>query len=681
MVPHNSTEWDVVDIAVVTQFPRQVREIENVWIPMPDGVRLAARIWLPNDAEADPVPAILEYLPYRKRDGTVERDHLTHPYFAGHGYAGVRVDMRGTGDSEGVCLGEYLAQEQDDAVAVIAWLAAQPWCAGKVGMIGISWGGFNGLQLAARQPPALKAVISLCSTDDRYADDIHFMGGCLLGEKLSWGATAFAIANTPPDPAIVGERWRQMWAERLEANGLWLLDWFRHQRRDAFYAHGSICEDYSAINIPVYAVGGWADGYTNPIFRMMEHLPGPKKALIGPWAHKYPHFAMPGPRIGFLQECLRWWDQHLKDIDTGIMAEPMIRAWIQEPAAPSATHTERPGRWVAETSFTAPGGQFISLYPGPKGLTADPQAQEILVKSPQNAGWTNSVWCGYGAVPDGPLDQNGELGLMAMFETDPFDDDLDLLGFPVFRAQAASDREQANIAVTLSAVHEDGTATLLTFGVFNLCHHASHAEPQPLVPGKPVPIQVQLNVLGQRITKGQRLRLGLSTSYWPMIWPSPQPAKLTLTDARLDLPVRTAKSIDETLAPFGPAEGAAPVETEILSEPHYSRTRAIDYATGAETLTVINSSGRARYQHTGTITHNHMTETFSIDPDDPNSATGHCRMTMAFERADWSAKIDADVKVEALRDVWRITAQLEATSGDDVVAKRDWQEDIPRDLV
>ena len=191
-------------LSIRNDFPRVVREIENTWIPMPDGIRLAARIWLPKDSEVDPVPAILEYLPYRKRDGTVERDHLTHPYFAGHGYAGVRVDMRGTGDSEGVCLGEYLRQEQDDCLAVIEWLAEQPWCSGKVGMIGISWGGFNGLQVAARRPDALGAVISLCSTDDRYADDVHFMGGALLAEKLGWGATAFAIAHTPPDPAYCG---------------------------------------------------------------------------------------------------------------------------------------------------------------------------------------------------------------------------------------------------------------------------------------------------------------------------------------------------------------------------------------------------------------------------------------------------------------------------------------------
>ena len=402
------------EILVRTDFPRKVREVENCWIPMPDGTKLAARIWLPEDAEADPVPAILEYLPYRKRDGTVERDHLTHPYFAGFGYAGVRVDMRGTGDSEGVCKGEYLLQEQDDCLAVIDWLASQPWCSGKVGMIGISWGGFNGLQVAARRPPALGAVISLCSTDDRYADDIHFMGGACLTDKLAWGATAFAIAHTPPDPAIVGERWRDMWKERLDGNGLWLLDWFRHQRRDDFYRHGSVCENYADIEVPVYAVGGYADGYTNPIFRMMEHLSCPRKALVGPWAHKYPHFATPAPRIGFLQECLRWWDQHLKGIDTGIMDEPMMRLWMQEPAAPSPHAVDRPGRWLDLPGWPHAGQKVKVLHVSPHGLHDNPAADiaPITLRSPETAGAAAQTWCIYGTGPDGALDQNHEAGRM-----------------------------------------------------------------------------------------------------------------------------------------------------------------------------------------------------------------------------------------------------------------------------
>ncbi len=591
----------MAEIAVRSDLPRKVREIENTWIPMPDGTKLAARIWLPEDAEDDPVPAILEYLPYRKRDGTVERDHLTHPYFAGHGYAGVRVDMRGTGDSEGVCLGEYLLQEQDDALAVIDWLAAQPWCSGKVGMIGISWGGFNGLQVAARRPSALGAVISLCSTDDRYADDIHFMGGAMLTDKLAWGGTAFAIANTPPDPAIVGERWREMWVDRLQANGLWFLDWVRHQRRDGFYAHGSVCEDWDAVQVPVYAVGGYADGYTNPIFRMMENLPGPRKALVGPWAHKYPHFATPEPRIGFLQECLRWWDQHLKGIDTGIMEEPMIRAWMQDPAPPSPQAIPRPGRWISVAGWPLADARTQVLHLTGSGLAdaPDPAPSPIRISSPETAGWTAQTWCIYGLDADGALDQTGEAGLMTAFETAPLDDDIEVFGFPEVRAQVASTKPQANLAAVLSMVAPDGTARLVSFGVLNLTHRASHAAPVPLPVGKPVDIRVQLNVIGQRIPAGYRLRLALSSAYWPMIWPSAEKPVLALTGATLVLPRHDAARDGPPLPTFGPAEGAAPLEAEELRPGRSSRTRSVDLATGVETTVWDMETGAHRHLHTG----------------------------------------------------------------------------------
>src|SRR5260370_4509389 len=175
---------------VKTEFPRAIREIAHIWIPLSDGTRLAARIWLPDDAEQNPVPAILEYIPYRKNDATATRDALMHPYFAGHGYAALRVDMRGSGDSDGILYDEYLLQEQDDALDALAWIAAQPWCTGNVGIIGKSWGGFNGLQIAARRPPELKAIISVCSTDDRYADDVHYIGGPVHPYRMQSRASA-----------------------------------------------------------------------------------------------------------------------------------------------------------------------------------------------------------------------------------------------------------------------------------------------------------------------------------------------------------------------------------------------------------------------------------------------------------------------------------------------------------
>jgi putative CocE/NonD family hydrolase len=669
------------DLTIRTDFPRTVREIENTWIPMPDGTKLAARIWLPEDAEADPVPAILEYLPYRKRDGTVARDHLTHPYFAGHGYAGVRVDMRGTGDSEGVCLGEYLQQEHDDALAIIDWLAAQPWCSGKVGMIGISWGGFNGLQIAALQPKALGAVITLCSTDDRYADDIHFMGGAVLTDKLAWGATAFAIANTPPDPAIVGDRWRAMWAERLENNGLWMLDWFRHQRRDDFYRHGSICEDYAKVKVPVYAVGGYADGYTNPIFRMMEHLSCPRKALVGPWAHKYPHFAAPGPRIGFLQECLRWWDQHLKGIDTGIMDEPMIRAWMQDAAAPTPAPVERPGRWVTEQAWPADATALRSFHVTPQGLADTPGDKDVVIGGPETAGHAAQAWCMYGGEADGPLDQNAEAGFMRFFETEPLQDDIDVFGFPHLHMRVSSNVSQANIAAVLSLVAPDGRATFVTYGVLNLTHRESHSDPTPLPVGEMVEATVQLNVIGQRVPAGHRLRLALSQAYWPIIWPSAEKARLTLEGARLDLPLRPITATETRLSDFALPEGATALQTEVLEPGSDHRTRSVDYATGLETYERVSDTGLVTHLHTGITLRAASRETFTIHPDDPNSATGTCRWDKSFARDDWRAELTAEVLVEARADVWKVTATLLATDADGTVAERSWSEDIPRDLV
>ena len=370
---------------VVTDFPRRVRTIEQTWITLRDGTRLSARIWLPEDAEQDPVPAIFELLPYRLNDGTAPRDSRHFPYLAGHGYACVRVDQRGTGESDGVMLDEYLPQEQADGCEVIEWIAAQPWCTGAVGMVGISWSGFNSLQIAAHRPPALKAIVTLCSTDDRYADDVHYDGGCVSSDMAQWAASMFMWNARPPDPAIVGERWRDMWIERMEGAPSFIDPWMTHQRRDDYWKQGSVCEDFSRIEAAVYAVGGWADGYTNAIPRMLEGLPGPRKGLIGPWAHAWPQAGPPEPTIGFLQEVIRWFDHWLKGEQNGIMDEPMLRAWIQEPLPPRTCYTEIPGRWIAERCVAAGRRVRAGAAPDrrrrPRG-SARPRAADRLQRPP-----------------------------------------------------------------------------------------------------------------------------------------------------------------------------------------------------------------------------------------------------------------------------------------------------------
>ncbi|MER9254427.1 CocE/NonD family hydrolase [Mesorhizobium sp. M0598] len=672
------------DIRVVTEFPRKVREIENLWIPMPDGVKLAARIWLPEDADADPVPAILEYLPYRKRDGTVERDALTHPYFAGHGYAGVRVDMRGSGDSEGVCQGEYLKQEQDDCLAVIEWLVLQSWCSGSVGMIGISWGGFNGLQVAARRPPALKAVISLCSTDDRYNDDCHYLGGAQMCDNLRWGATAWAIAMTPPDPALVGERWRQMWKQRLNGNGIWLQDWIEHQRRDDFYKHGSICEDYSEVEIPVYAVSGWADTYPNPVFRMIENLLGPRKGLIGPWGHKYPHFATPGPRIGYLQECLRWWDQYLKDIDTGIADEPMLRAWIQDPAHPAPIYEERSGRWVAEPSWPAPGivERRLALSPG-RLAEGDGSDAVLTICSPTTAGLSSGAWCSEGMTPTLPIDQRMEADSALVFETEPLSEAVEILGFPEFEVTLASDKPVALLSATLSIGLEDGQAALVSYGILNLTHRNDDFEVAPMTPGKPEAIRMKLRCCGQRFEKGQRIRLAIATGMWPIVFPGPEKATISLHCAasKLILPIRKPNDLDSKLAPFAEPQGAQPMGREVIKPGEPSRQEiTTDQVTGETTCHLSSDTGAVLHPHTGMIVSAKHTDRFTVHPDDPNTARGTCAWEKSYARDDWKVRIAVSATVRALRDVWRIETSIVAHDGEEVVLERDEVKEFARDL-
>jgi putative CocE/NonD family hydrolase len=660
--------------------------IEHAPIRLSDGVTLSAMIWLPVDAEENPVPAILEYLPYRKRDGTTERDALTHPYFAGHGYACVRVDMRGSGDSEGVLLGEYLKQEQDDALEVLRWIAAQPWCTGSVGIIGISWGGFNGLQIAARRPPELKAVISLCSTDDRYEEDIHFMGGCLLVDKLAWGSTMFAINATPPDPALVGENWRKMWMGRLENSGFWLEEWHRRQRRDEFYKHGSICEDFSAIECPVFLVGGWADGYSNAIFRMLEGLQVPRKGLIGPWAHKYPHFALPGPQIGFLQESLRWWDKWLKGIETGVQDEPMLRVYMQDTAPPAAWYAERPGFWAAEESWPSPRIEPSRRPLGRSCIAAEGEEIEeepLMISSPQHVGVHAGKWCAYGLDADQPGDQRDEAGGSLVFDTEPLAEPLHILGAPVLHLDVASDRPNAFVAATLSEVLPDGAATRISYGILNLTHRESHEHLKPLEPGRRYTVRVRLNECGQRIGAGSRLRLALSTAYWPVVWPSPEPVTLTVMAgaSSLELPVRPARPEDAALPSFEPAEGAPALKTRIMRPGSRKIEMSRDILTGRVTVERFQDDGLVRVQDFDWEYGSSAHRRYSILPHDPLSAEARIRWEKEYRRDALHVRVDARTHMRVTASDFLISGLLDAYEGDDRVFSKEWNCTIPRDHV
>jgi uncharacterized protein len=668
-------------MTVVDTFPRAVRHIENTWINLSDGCRLAARIWLPEDADADPVPAILEYLPYRKRDGTTVRDALTHPYFAGHGYAAVRVDMRGNGDSEGLMRDEYLEQEQDDALEVIEWLRAQAWCTGKVGMIGISWGGFNGLQVAYRRPEGLEAVVTICSTVDRYADDIHYKGGCLLNENLGWSATMFSYPSRPPDPALVGEAWREMWLERLKNNPLLAVDWLRHQRRDAYWAHGSICEDYDRIGAAVLAVGGWNDAYTNAVPSLLANLKAPVRGLIGPWLHKYPHFAVPGPAIGFLQECLRWWDQWLKGIDTGVMNDPALRAYLQDAVPPRASYATRPGRWIEEAVWPSPDIQSRQRFLNADGLGDDPGAAVSLpVSSPLTTGTAGGEYCMIWLGPEGPTDQRGDDAGSLCFDTPVLADAVEILGAPVVELLISSDRPVAQLAVRLCDVAPLGESARVTYGVLNLTHRNGNDTVSPLVPGEQIRVTITLDDIGYVFPPGHRIRLAISTSYWPMLWPSPEQATVHVItgESRLTLPERPRRA-DEIAPTFGPAVTSPPLEQETIRPSGNTRTITGDVETGRTEIRIEDDFGKSKNLEHGLITGGVGRERHVITPDDPLSARSETHWTQELEREGWRVRTETFSAMWSDATHFHLTGRLEAYEDDALVFERDYSESIPRD--
>jgi putative CocE/NonD family hydrolase len=675
-------------MTIIDKFSNSVRRIEHFWITLKDGCRLSARMWLPDDAESHPVPAILEYIPYRKRDGTRGRDEPMHHYFAGHGYAAIRVDLRGSGESDGLLEDEYLQRELDDGIEVIEWIARQKWCTGAVGMMGKSWGGFNCLQVAALRPEPLKAVLSVCSTDDRYADDIHYMGGCLLNDNLWWGAIMLAYQGRPADPELFGEGWRDNWKTRLENMPFWPALWLKHQRRDAYWQHGSICEDWPAIEVPVFLIGGWADAYTNAIPRMLEHLRAPRKAVIGPWAHVYPQDGTPAPAIGFLQEAVKWWDRWLKNADNGADREPMLRAWINDSTEPTGTRASGPGRWVAEASWPSANIAARAYYLNSAGLEAEAGAsRDISIRSPLHVGQAGGEWMGAGCPGEMPTDQRPDDALSQIFDTPPLAAPLEILGAAELELLLASDKPAAQIGVRLCDVAPDGTSLRVSYQVLNLAHRDSHAAPSPLEPGRKYRVRVKLNDCGHRFAAGHRLRVAISTAYWPMVWPAAADAVLTLAagESRLLLPVRAARA-DDGGKPFADPEAAPHARTTKLSEGRIVRRYSYDpvqeralYLTDADGG--VFGEGMMRFDEIGTAQDHALKRELSIGPHDPLSASYRLTSSYVMQRPGWDIRIQILCTMTCDAETFFLAGEMEAFEGDRSFVRRTWREEIPRDLV
>lgn len=661
---------------------------EHLWITLSDGCRLGARLWLPELEPGVRVPAILEYIPYRKRDGTRVRDDPMHGYFAQHGYAAVRVDMRGSGESDGLLADEYLQQEQDDALEVIAWIAAQPWCSGAVGMQGKSWGGFNALQIAARRPPALRAIITTFSTDNRYTDDIHYMGGCLLNDNLWWGSIMLAYQSRPLDPQIVGAGWRERWLERIDKLPFFPALWLARQRYDDYWKHGSVCEDFAAIQCPVMAIGGWTDAYSNAVPRLLAGLKVPRLGIIGPWGHVYPHDGVPGPAIGYLQEAVRWWDQWLKGKDSGIMNEPMLRAYVQDPVAPEGTRTSTPGQWVGERSYPSADIKDRRFYlRADRSLGAKRDKGAVFsVRSPQSHGKAAGEWMGVGCPGEQPTDQRLDDGGALCFDTPTLGNDLVILGAPLLTLRVAADAPVAQLAVRLSDVAPDDRVERVSYQLLNLTHRDSHEHPSPLEPGRYYDVTVTLNACGHRFLTGHRIRLSIGTAYWPIVWPAPYPATLFFRgdDSALDLPVRQGTASEPVS--FEPPVHGPRTPTTLIDPGVVRRISTQDHVNGntlylTEGIGGVFGEGILRLDAVDTQLAHSLKRELTIRDDDPLSARYVLTQSYEMGRDGWRTLVDTRAQMHSDQTTFFISGTLRAHLNGELVAEREWNVAIPRDLM
>ncbi|MHB8381717.1 MAG: CocE/NonD family hydrolase [Candidatus Binataceae bacterium] len=657
---------------------RAISVIENEWISLTDGTRLAVRLWIPENALRAPVPAVLEYIPYRKRDLTRFLDDAWGAQFARYGFAYARVDIRGTGDSDGILLDEYLPQEQADAAQVIAWLARPPRSNGSVGMRGISWGGFSTLQTAATAPPALKAALAFCCSDNRFTDDAHYIGGALGFCNFSWGNAFQNVMIGPPDPAIAGDRWNEMWLARLHSARPVLANWLMHQRADAFWQHGSADVDYSRIKCPVYLVGGLVDSYNNAIPRLLENLNVPRRAIIGPWAHTYPQFGAPGPGLDWVFEEVRWWDHWLNGRDTGIMREPMLRVFMPEDTSAQTFPMDTPGRWIGEAKWPSPAISHFDLALNSDGLSPDPSKRDdVGYRANVLVGLCTREWLPGAMAEDLPSEQNPDDVNSFTLDSNPLEHELEILGNPGAALRLSSDSPIAQVAVRLTEVDPGGRSWLISYGLLNLTHRDGHEDPQPLAPGRFYDVNVRLNFVAHRFAKGSRIRLAISESLWPLVWPSPEPVTLTIAtgDSTLTLPRRTVPENEPSMPiplirdSHSSARAAPPTVT--VSGPDRDGRIAIRR----------QSDNRRVIRDTETAIVSRIDWNRELIPGSPNSSRWHGTYAVSYKREPWEAAVAASFELTSTAGHFHLTESIRASQGDKIIFEQTWENNIPRDLI
>ena len=646
------------DLITVSEAPYDVIDQAIQWIPVAKDTRLAARLWRPDIFDA--VPVVIEIIPYRRQDGTLPVDERIHPYWAGHGVAALRVDLRGCGDSDGILEDEYLKLEQDDAISIIKWAATQPWCNGNVGMTGLSWGGFASLQVAARRPKYLKAIIAIGATVDRYNDDIHYKNGCLLNENFGWGSSLTAFTTRPPDPVTVGEKWQEIWLERLENLNFFAANWFKHQTRDQYWKHGSICENFDDINIPVMIVSGWNDLYVNALPALMDNIKGYCHAVCGPWAHHFPHLGTPGPSYDYLGASLAWWKQWLGENEISPQSEKTHLTFIKDSAEPNPFDLSVAGRWIAGKTWP-PSIEIKHKYLSEAGLTDKVvKASPIQIHCPVETGAEAGEWIPHCSGSEIPGCQKSIDAQSICFDSDILEKHIDVFGRPDLIISLQSNAPTGNLIARLCDVSPSGNSELVSIGVLNLTHRNGSKSPILMPIGETQSLKLKMDNTGHRFLPGQKIRIALSTAYWPFVWPAADNPTLVLADQPACLSLPMLINLEEKS--FQPNRPIAPPISALTNKRLPNSKREVKYDSNQNkiNLTIEDDLGELLYHKHNLVTSAVKHENYEISNSDPLSSKAEISWNFEYSRDNWTARTITETILTNNKKYYFLTAKVRA---------------------
>jgi hypothetical protein len=647
--------------------------MEQAWIPMNDGVRLAATLYKPDGAKpAEKFPALLEYLPYRKDDGTAAGDYPKHAYFARRGYVGVRVDIRGFGASEGVPPErEYSEREQVDCEQVIDWLAHQPWSNGNVGMFGISWGGFSALQMAMRHPPALKAILAVDATAELFHDDVHYVDGMAHIDEFElnmdmaegWvGAPGYSL-----DEKVLGPRFD---------SPPWSLLYLKHQHDGPFWRDR--VRPLSEITIPSFLIGGLLDGYRDNVIDMLIKARGPIKAIVGPWNHTFPNDAVPGPEIEWRDQAVRWFDHWLKGRDTGVERDPKLVIYMQHWHPPDPNLQTVPGEWRREDVWPPRGTKVSALFLQANHTLANSEPSHAVhqLKYIPSAGVEAGFWWGELLSDPRPVD-----AFSLVYDSAPLTEEVAILGRPYALLQASATAPLADWFARLSDVAPDGTVTQITGAGLNGTQRESMNAPRDLAPGKIYPLDIEMHLTSWVFPQGHRIRLAISNALWPMVLPTPYAMTTSLqlggsAGSRVVLPVVPVRgAAAPEFSPPQPSEERTDIKSEGFPWPGDWTVERDE----ARQKTTVHWKGKDGYEYPWGKEDDYESLTYDADDAHPetSSVQGEAESIFALKGRTLIWRGHLLVTTDAKNFYYQYTREL--LKDGQMIKTKTWHETIPRD--